>query len=458
MNTHTTNLADLDKKYLWHPFTRMADWLACEPVIIDSAEGFFLIDTEGRRYIDGISSLWCNIHGHREKIDDAIKSQLRKVAHSTLLGLGQTKSIELAERLIRIAPGGLQKVFYSDSGATAVEIALKMAFQYYQNLGQKTRRKFIALRASYHGDTLGSVSVGGIETFHSIFRPLLFESFFVPAPHPYRFDGNSSDCAKYTMQKIENVLKDKADQIVAVLLEPLVQGAGGMIVHPQGFLKALRGLTKKYDVLLITDEVATGFSRTGRMFACEHEQVEPDIMCLAKGLSGGYLPLAATLTTQQVFDAFLGAVAEEKTFYHGHTFTGNALGCAAAVASLELLEENKIIESLPPKIELIKNYLAKIIELPFVGDARQRGMMGGIEIVQDKKTKQPFPHHKTIGARLCRAMRKEGVMMRPLSDVIVLMPPIAIDLPLLEKLLTVVYDSIKNELPRILKETECPGK
>ncbi len=453
MNTRTTNLVGLDKKYLWHPFTQMADWLASEPVIIDSAEGFFLIDTEGRRYIDGISSLWCNLHGHRvKKIDDAIKTQLQKVAHSTLLGLGQTKSIELAEKLVRIAPGSLKKVFYSDSGATAVEIALKMAFQYYQNLGQKTRRKFIALRASYHGDTLGSVSVGGIETFHSIFRPLLFEAFFVPAPHPYRFDGKNCDCAKYTLQEIENILKDKTDQIIAVLLEPLVQGAGGMIVHPQGFLKDLRDLTKKYGVLLIADEVATGFGRTGRMFACEHEQVEPDIMCLAKGLSGGYLPLAATLTTQQVFEAFLGTVAEEKTFYHGHTYTGNALGCAAAAASLELLEENKIIESLPPKIELIKNYLAKIAELPFVGDVRQCGMMGGIEIVQDKSTRQPFPRHKTIGAGLCRAMRKEGIMMRPLSDVIVLMPPIAIDLPLLEKLLAVVYDSIKNELPRISRE------
>jgi len=452
MNERTRNLIELDKKYLWHPFTQMADWLATEPVIIESAEGFFLIDTEGRRYIDGVSSLWCNLHGHRvKKIDNAIKAQLQNIAHSTLLGLGQTKSVELAEKLIRIAPGSLTKVFYSDSGATAVEIALKMAFQYCQNLGQKTRKKFIALRASYHGDTLGSVSVGGIETFHSIFRPLLFEAFFVPAPHPYRFDGKSCDCARYTLQKIENILKSGTEEVAAVVLEPLIQGAGGMIVHPQGFLKALRDLTRKHNVILIADEVATGFGRTGRMFACQHEQVEPDIMCLAKGITGGYLPLAATLTTQQIFDAFLGPVAEDKTFYHGHTYTGNALGCAAAAASLELLEENKTIESLPPKIELIKNYLAKITELPFVGDVRQCGMMNGIEIVQDKSTKQSFPRHKTIGVRLCQAMRKEGVMMRPLSDVIVLMPPIAIDLPLLEKLLTIVYDSIKNELPRILK-------
>jgi adenosylmethionine-8-amino-7-oxononanoate aminotransferase len=454
VNKHTKNLIDLDKKYLWHPFTQMADWLASEPVIIDSAEGFFLIDTEGRRYIDGISSLWCNLHGHRvKKIDDAIKSQLQKVSHSTLLGLGQTKSIELAEKLIQTAPNGLTKVFYSDSGATAVEIALKMAFQYYQNLGRKNRKSFIALRASYHGDTIGSVSVGGISTFHSIFRPLLFDAFFVPAPHPYRFDGNSRDCAQYTLQEIESILKNKTGEIIAVVLEPLVQGAGGIIVHPRGFLKALRELTKKYNVLLITDEVATGFGRTGRMFACEHEQVEPDIMCLAKGITGGYLPLAATLTTQKIFEGFLGAVDEDKTFYHGHTYTGNALGCAAALASLELLEENKTIESLPPKIQLIKKYLVKIAELPLVGDARQCGMMGGIEIVQDKNTKKSFPRNKTIGARLCHSMRKKGIMMRPLGEVIVLMPPIAIDLPLLEKLLSIVYDSLENNLPLILKES-----
>jgi len=419
-----------------------------------------------------IQSLWCNVHGHRvKKIDDAIKAQIDKVSHSTLLGLGQTKSIELAEKLVRITPPSLQKVFYSDSGATAVEIALKMAYQYFQNTGKRKRTKFIALEGSYHGDTLGSVSVGGIKTFRSIFQPLLFEAFFVPAPHPYRFNpvrncrgnntwqkgeisngvnGSEKNCARYSLEKIEDILKTHSDEIVAVIMEPLVQAAGGIIVHPQGFLTSVRQLTTKYGVLLIADEVATGFGKTGKMFACEKEGVNPDIMCLAKGITGGYLPLAATLTTQEIFDAFLGPITEHKTFYHGHTYTGNALACAAAMASLELLEKNKIIESLPTRIELMKKYFAKIAPLPFIGDVRQCGLMGAIEIVKDKSSKESFPLEQRIGAKLCLSMREAGAMLRPLGDCIVVMPPIAIDLDLLEKLLNIIFHSIENDLPRII--------
>ncbi|HUW18075.1 MAG TPA: adenosylmethionine--8-amino-7-oxononanoate transaminase [Sedimentisphaerales bacterium] len=451
MNEPTKKLIGLDKKYLWHPFTQMADWLKSEPVIIDSAEGFHLIDTEGKRYIDGVSSLWCNVHGHRvKKIDDAIKAQMDKVSHSTLLGLGQTRSIELSERLIEVAPPGLKKVFYSDSGATAVEIALKMAYQYFQNRGDKKRTKFIALKSSYHGDTIGSVSLGGIDTFHSIFKPLLFETFFAPAPHPYCFDGSVKQCALYSLDRIEDILENRSEQLVAVIVEPLVQGAGGIIVHPEGFLKGVRELTQKYGVLLIADEVATGFGKTGKMFGCENEQVSPDIMCLGKGLSGGYLPLAATLTTEEIFDAFLGDIAEHKTFYHGHTYTGNALACAAALASLELFEENKVIESLPAKIALMKHYFAKIAGLLFVGDARQCGLMGGIEIVEDKSSKQALAPQRKVGARLCLSMRAAGVMLRPLGDCVVVMPPVAIDLGLLEKLLEIIYRSIKDQLPGII--------
>ena len=452
MQEKTKKLIEHDKQCLWHPFTQMKQWLACEPVIIESGDGFHLIDTEGNRYIDGVSSLWCNVHGHRvKKIDDAIKSQLDKIAHSTLLGLGQTKSIELAEKLVAITPKSLKKVFYSDSGATSVEIALKIAYQYFYNKGQK-RDKFIALGQSYHGDTIGSVSVGGIELFHSIFKPMLFETYFVPAPFPYRFNGEAGQCRQFTLDKIEELLKKNSENIVAVIVEPLVQGAAGMVVHPKGFLKGVRELTKKYNVFLIADEVATGFGRTGKMFACENEQVEPDIMCLAKGITGGYLPLAATLATQEIFDAFLGQAGEFKTFYHGHTYTGNALGCAAAIASLELFEENRIIESLPEKISLIADYLNKISVLDFVGDVRQCGMMAGIEIVKDKETKRSFAYEKLIGAKVCAAMKPKGAMMRPLSDVIVLMPPIAIGLPLLRKLLDIVYDTIKNDLPKIAEK------
>ena len=451
MNNHTKKLIELDKKYLWHPFTQMKGWLGSEPVVIGSGDGFHLIDTQGRRYIDGVSSLWCNVHGHRvKKIDEALKNQIDKISHSTLLGLAQTKSIELAEKLIAITPANLQKVFYSDSGATSVEIALKIAYQYFYNHGQK-RGKFIALKNSYHGDTIGSVSVGGMELFHSIFRPMLFDTLFALSPHPYRFNGTADQCAQHSLEKIENFLKIHKGEIAAVIIEPLVQGAAGILVHPKGFLASVRELTKKYDTLLIVDEVATGFGRTGKMFACEHENVAPDIMCLAKGITGGYLPLAATLTTQKIFDAFLGEPNERKTFYHGHTYTGNALGCAAAIASLELFEENKLIGSLPAKIEILEQYFAKIAELPFVGNVRNCGLMAGIEIVKDKQTKETFPGEVAIGAKLCAAMRPRGVMLRPLADVIVLMPPIAIELDFLKELLDIVYETIKKDLTKIIK-------
>ena len=456
MNNLTRKLTELDKKYIWHPFTQMADWLKSQPMIIDSAEGFYLIDTEGNRYIDGVSSLWCNVHGHKvKKIDDAIKNQISKVSHSTLLGLGQTRSVELAEKLVQITPPNLKKVFYSDSGATAVEIALKIAYQYFQNIGEKQRTKFVALKNSYHGDTIGSVSVGGIKTFHSIFRPLLFETFFAPAPHPYRFDGTERDCVHYSLDKLEDLLKARSDQIAAVIMEPLVQAAAGMIVHPRGFLTSVRRLTERYDVLLITDEVATGFGKTGKMFACEHEQVGPDIMCLAKGITGGYLPLAATLTTQKIFDAFLGTTTEQKTFYHGHTYTGNALACAAALASLKLLEQNRIIESLPPKIELMEQYFAKTATLPFVGDTRHCGLMGAIEIVKDKAEKVSFNPRHIIGAKLCASIRAAGLMLRPLGDCLVVMPPVAIHLDLLEKMLETILLSIENKLPEIIANSHA---
>ena len=450
MNAKTQKLIELDKTYLWHPFTQMADWLASEPVIIESGEGFYLIDTEGRRYIDGVSSLWCNVHGHRvKKIDDAIRRQLDKIAHSTLLGLGQTASIELAEKLVQISPEGLGKVFYSDSGATAVEIAIKMAYQYWQNIGQTSKTKFISLKEAYHGDTVGSVSVGGMDLFHGIFKSLLFETFYVPTPHSYRFDGSEQRCAEHSLEAIEELLKSHAGHIAGVLVEPLVQGAAGIIVHPKGFLKGVETLARKYDTLLIVDEVAMGFGRTGRMFACEHEAVRPDLMCVAKGISAGYLPLAATLATQTIFDAFLGAGDITKTFYHGHTYTGNALGCAAAIASLELFEENKILETMPEKIQLIAEYFERFGKLSYVGDCRQCGMVGGIELVADKEMKELFPFEKKIGAKICAAMRSKGAMMRPLGNVVVLMPAVAMDTETLRILLDILEDTLKNDLPKL---------
>jgi adenosylmethionine-8-amino-7-oxononanoate aminotransferase len=430
----------------------MADWLVDEPIVIDRGEGFTLIDTEGRRYIDGVSSLWCNVHGHRvSAIDDAIRSQLDKIAHSTLLGLGQTCAIELAQRLIQIAPSGLAKVFYSDSGATAVEIALKIAYQYWHNLGQKERRKFISLREAYHGDTVGAVSVGGMELFHGIYKPLLFETLFAPSPHPYRFAGSSEQCAQASLDAMEALLKQHHGQIAALIIEPLMQGAAGMVVHPKGFLKSLERLAHQYEVLLIADEVATGFGRTGKMFACQHEDVHPDLMCLAKGISAGYLPLAATLATQTIFDAFLGKVEDCKTFFHGHTYTGNALACAAGLASLDLFEKNGVLKKMPDKTDLICIALEEIRTLPFVGDVRQCGMMAGIELVKDKTTKEPFEYKDAMGAKVCAALRPKGLMLRPLGNVIVLMPAPAMDKMTLTQLLALVFDTIEKELPGIVK-------
>ncbi len=449
MNKKTQKLIELDKKYLWHPFTQMAQWLDSEPVVIEKGDGFFLIDTENNRYIDGVSSLWCNVHGHRvKKIDDAIKNQLKNIAHSTLLGLAQNRPIELAEKLIGIAPASLAKVFYSDSGATSVEIALKMAYQYYHNKGQE-RTSYIALENSYHGDTIGAVSLGGIGLFHSIFRQLLFKTFFVPAPHPYRFAGSAEQCRENSLDKIEQILKQNSQNIAAVIVEPLVQGAAGILIHPAGFLKGVKLLCEKYDTLLIVDEVATGFGRTAKMFACQIEDVQPDIMCLAKGITGGYLPLAATLTTEKIYDGFLGKPEEFKTFYHGHTYTGNALACAAAIANLELFEQNQIINSLPEKVALIETRFAKIAQLPYIGDVRNCGLMGGIEIVKDKSTKESFDYASQIGAKVCSAMRSKDAMMRPLADVIVFMPPVAIDLETLTKLLDITEDTLQNDLPKI---------
>lgn len=452
MNETTRQLIAMDKQYLWHPFTQMRGWLESEPVVIERGEGFCLIDTEGRRTIDGVSSLWCNVHGHRvAKIDEAIRRQLDAIAHSTLLGLGQVQSIELAKRLVEIAPEGLEKVFYSDSGATAVEIALKMAYQYWQNRGERGRTKFIALHEAYHGDTVGSVSVGGMDLFHGIFRSLLFETFYVPSPHPYRFEGTSEECREASLEAMEAILREHGGETAAIVVEPLVQGAAGILVHPEGFLKGVERLARQYGVLLIVDEVATGFGRTGTMFACEREDVRPDLMCLAKGISGGYLPLAATLATGGVFEAFLGRVEEHKTFYHGHTFTGNALGCAAALASLELFEENGVLESLTGKIELLEAVLQKIGNLPFVGDVRNRGLMAGIELVREAQSKTPFAYEQGIGAKVCAAMRHKGAMLRPLGDVIVLMPAVGMDPATLGRLLDIVEDTLRNDLPEILR-------
>ncbi|MGZ6098662.1 MAG: adenosylmethionine--8-amino-7-oxononanoate transaminase, partial [Myxococcaceae bacterium] len=377
-------------------------------------------------YLDGVSSLWCNVHGHgKREIDDAVRAQLDRVAHSTLLGLASVPSIELAEALVSVAPQGLTRVFYSDSGSTAVEVALKMAYQYWQQRGRPDKTRFAALSEAYHGDTVGSVSVGGMGLFHGVFRGLLFDVERLPSPSPYHWTGGG-DPLTGALEAAERLLAEKGSTLAAVVLEPLVQGAAGMWMHPPGYLKAMAELCRAHDVLLVCDEVATGFGRTGTLFAVEQEGVRPDFLCVAKGLSGGYLPLAATLTTERVYQAFLGEFASARTFFHGHTFTGNPLACAAALASLRLFVTERVLDRVRRTAEVLRPKLAAIAELEHVGDVRQRGLMIGIELVRDRRTRQPYDYAERIGHRVCLALRRRGILLRPLGPVVVMMPPLSL--------------------------------
>jgi adenosylmethionine---8-amino-7-oxononanoate aminotransferase len=452
----TQRLRAADKSHLWHPFTQMSEWVSGDPVIVAEGDREFLIDTDGRRYIDGTSSLWCNLHGHRRpEIDAAVAAQLGRIAHSTLLGLASVPSIELASRLVRLAPrsaedvapgSGLTRVFYSDSGSTAVEIALKMAFQFWrQGPHRESRRtKFVSLALGYHGDTIGAVSVGGIDLFHSLYRPLLFSTTQAPSPYCYRcpLDLRPADCGLACADRMDSILSELEGEVAAVIVEPLVQGAGGMITHPVGYLARVAEICRRHDVLLICDEVATGFGRTGRMFACEHEGVRPDLLCVAKGISGGYLPLAATLATERIYEAFLGRPADQRTFFHGHTYTGNALACAAGVASLDLFENDRVLGRIDELSNRLADLLKPVAALDHVGEVRQRGLMVGIELVADRATRQEYPPEERRAWKVCLAARKHGVCIRPLGDVVVLMPPYCITDDTLVRLVDAVRRSI----------------
>ena len=441
-------LAAADHRFLWHPFTQMQEWLAEEPLIIERGEGNELVDVEGRRYLDGVSSLWCNVHGHRRReIDAAIRAQLDRIAHSTLLGLASVPSIELAERLVGIAPRGLTRVFYSDAGATAVEIALKMAFQYQQLRGETGRTRFASLTEAYHGDTIGSVSLGYSEGFHRFFKPLLFDALRLDPPHVYRFYRGLSapDALAVAFEEARRELRRHAGELAGVFVEPLMQGAAGMWSHPVEYLRGLREITRELGLLLVCDEVATGFGRTGAMFACEHAGVEPDLFCVAKGLTGGYLPLAATLATEEIFAAFLGLYEERKTFFHGHTYTGNALACAAALASLQLFERERVVERLQDTIARLAAGLAREIEpLAHVAEVRRWGMMVGIELMQDPTTRRWFGPADRVGHRVIQQARRRGVIIRPLGDIIILMPPLSITDDEIDRLVMVTRESIRE--------------
>jgi lysine--8-amino-7-oxononanoate aminotransferase len=440
----TKKLIAKDKRYVWHPFTQMQDWLGDpQPLVIERGEKATLFDSEGKAYLDGVSSLWVNVHGHSHpRLNAALAGQLKKLQHSTLLGLANSPSIELAEALIQVAPKGLTKVFYSDSGSTAMEIACKLAYQFWQNQGQAAAKKtaFVTFSEAYHGDTIGAVSLGGIDLFHKVYKPLLFPTRQIPTPYG---EGRPEDGAR-AIAALKKLLEKDAGKIAAIVMEPLMQGAAGMLMAPSGLLAQVRKLCDKHDVLLICDEVATGFGRTGRLFACQHEGVTPDLMAVAKGISGGYLPLAATLATERIYQGFLAPYKDQKTFFHGHTYTGNPLACAVALESLKLFKRERTLERLTPKILYLDSKWPELMERPYVGSIRQVGLMVGIELMRDKARKTPYAYEEQIGVRVCRRARDFGVILRPLGPVIVLMPPLCISLTELEFLYNVVKRSIMD--------------
>jgi adenosylmethionine---8-amino-7-oxononanoate aminotransferase len=425
----------------------MKEWEQEEPVIIERGKGPYLIDTEGRHYLDGTSSIWVNLHGHRHPtLDKALREQLGKVAHSTLLGLSNPPAIELARELVRIAPKGMTRVFYSDDGSTAVEVALKMAVQYWQQrkprLGPK--RMFVNLKLAYHGDTAGAMSVGNIDLFHERFHPLLFPTLKVDAPYCYRCPLKLTypSCRLACIEPIERLLKSRHKDLAGFIIEPLVQAAAGIITAPPDYLTRIRKLCTKYNVLLIADEVATGFGRTGKMFACQHEGVTPDLMAISKGLTGGYMPLAATLATEEIYQTFLGEYREWKTFFHGHSYTGNPLGCAVALANLQVFRQEHTLTRLRLKIKALSRLLKPLAEHPHVGDIRQCGFMVGIELVKRRMAREPYPLEERVGHQVAIDARSRGLLLRPIGNVIVLMPPLVTSIKELRDMIEITHHSI----------------
>lgn len=437
------DLIEKSKEYLWLPFTQMKDYDAA-PLIIESGQGIKVTDTEGKEYYDGFSSVWLNVHGHRKKeLDEAIVAQLGKIAHSTMLGMSNVPATELAEKLVQMTPKGLDRVFYSDSGATAVEIALKMAFQYWKNIGVPGKNRFVTMKNGYHGDTVGAISVGAIDIFHKVYEPLLFESFKVSYPYVYRHpSGDELTCVTECLAELEETLETHHNEIAALIVEPLMQGAGGMIAMPKGFLREIKALCGAYDVLVIFDEVATGFGKTGELFACNHENVVPDILTSGKGLTGGYLPIAITMTSEKIYQAFYDDYASMKTFFHGHSYTGNQLGCAVALANLDLFEKDEIVKQVQEKSVFLHDALQELYQLKHVGDIRQWGFMVGIEIVKDRETKEKFSFEERIGYEITMQMRELGMLSRPMGDVLVFMPPLCSTEAELQEMIDIMKQAI----------------
>ncbi len=434
-----------DRKVLWHPFTQHSTWEDDDFPVIERAKGSWLVDVDGRRYLDGVSSMWCASVGHgNPHVTGSIARQLRKLEHATFLGLSNVPAIEYAERLVALAPRGLSRVFYSDNGSTAVEVALKMAVQYWQQSGRPERRSFVALAEAYHGDTVGAMSVGGVPVFLDRYRSMLFPTRLSPTTYSYRWPGGPTleECGELALARLDRLLTKVGRTTAGVVMEPVVQGAGGMIVQPPGFVKGVERLCRKHGTLLILDEVMTGFGRTGPMFASERDGARPDLVAVSKGMAGGYLPFAATLATERIFRAFLGRLEERKVLYHGHTYTGNPLGCAAALGVLDALERGRVLEGLPAKVELLRRGLEPLLGHANVGEIRLAGLLAGIEIVKDRRTRESFAYEARTGHRIIREARRRGAILRPLADVVVVMPPLTTSARELRDLVSIVRESI----------------
>jgi adenosylmethionine-8-amino-7-oxononanoate transaminase len=456
--------ADFDRAHVWHPFTQMRDWNdpAHVPIVIVEGTGAVLKAEDGREYLDGNSSIWTNLHGHRRpEIDQAIRDQLDRIAHSSFLGLTNDVAVRLAHELTRISGLPGDKVFFSDDGSTAMEAALKMVFQARVQRGETKRTTFVSLANGYHGDTVGAMSAGHSPIFHAAYRPLLFESREVMSPACYRCPHNQAQpvrgkdaretrqCRWECVDELATALDDLGDQASAVVMEPRVQGAAGMTMHPHGYLERAGRLCRERGVWLVLDEVMTGFGRTGTMFAFHQEQVMPDLVAVAKGLTGGYLPVAATLASPEIFEAFLGDYGELKTFFHGHSYTGNALGCAAALANLKIFETERTLRNNAELHSALARLSEKFWAHPNVGDVRQEGMICAIEIVRDFETRAPFPFADRIGHRICEAARAHGLLTRPVGDVLILMPPYCVTQNQLAQMVDALWLGLNEVLPRV---------
>lgn len=442
-----------DLKYIWRPFTQMKSLEdeSNKPIIIKKGKGIYLEDVDGNKYIDAVSSWWVNTLGHSNKrINKAIAKQANKIEHVIFAGFTHEPVVNFSKKLVSMLNNKLKHVFFSDNGSTAVEVALKMAYQYQVLKGHPEKRKFIALKNSYHGDTLGAVSVGGIDMYHKLYKPLLFEIRQAESPYCYRcpFGCNKGNCSIECLSSVENILKEEADKIAGIIIEPLVQAAGGMIMYPAEYITKLRALCDKYNILLIDDEVAMGFYRTGKLFAYEHAGIVPDIICAAKGITAGYMPLSITVTTDEIYNAFYDDDTDGyKTFYHGHSYTAYPLALSVALENLKILEEMKIEEYLKPKIAKFSKELEKFRNHKNVGDIRQTGMICAIELVKDKETKEPFSYEDGIGKKIYLEGLKLGAILRPMWNCIYFITPYIITEKEIEKLTNIAYKALNKVLP-----------